>query len=352
MKIILDARKVDDYGIGEYIKNLFSGIIESEYFETKIVSHADSGQTNFPNGKIIHTKSENYNFKEHFEIPRLLNKYKDFFYFSPHYVFPYFLKNNLIVTVHDLIHFKFPHFFKPRIRVELAKAFIKKIKKDASLIFTVSETTKNDMVEMFGFNGNKIKVIYNGLSEDFFNMEKTTIKGSAPYILYAGNFKPHKNIPVLLKAFKNISMANPEIELILAGVTKNKTLEDELNGLDIKNRVKVTGYVPRKKLIEYIDNSLFFVFPSLYEGFGFPPLEAMARKKAVISSPAGSLGEVLGDSALNFDPNSPDDLTEKISQFINDQELLKKYEAKGFAHSKNFTINRSVGNYIKILKEI
>lgn len=352
MKIILDARKSEDYGIGEYIKNLFSEIAISGHFETKVITHMDKDLIKIPQEKKIFSEAGNYSFREQFELTRLLKKHKDFFYFSPHYVFPYFLKNRLIVTVHDLIHFKFPEFFKPRVKVKIAKLFIKKIKRDASFIFTVSETTRNDMVEMFGFNENRIKVIYNGLSEDFFNMGKTVIRDNIPYILYTGNLKPHKNIPVLLKAFKKISRDNPEIELVLAGVTKDNILESDLEALNLKSRVKTTGYISREKLIEYIDNSLFFVFPSLYEGFGFPPLEAMARKKAVISSPKGSLSEILGNAALYFDPYSPDDLAEKITQFIKDSRLRKEYEENGFTHSKKFTLKRSVEKYISILKEI
>lgn len=351
MKIILDARKAEDYGIGEYINNLFPEIAASGHFETKIITHRDKGLIKIPHVEKIFAEAGNYSFREHFELPHLLKKYRDFFYFSPHYIFPYFLKNKLIVTVHDLIHFKFPEFFKPRIKVNIAKLFIKKIKRDAELIFTVSETTKNDMVELFGFKENRIKVIYNGLSENIFNAEKTIIRKNAPYILYTGNLKPHKNIPVLLKAFKKIIRDNPEIELVLAGVINNSTLESDLETLNLKGKVKTTGYISREKLIEYIDNSLFFVFPSLYEGFGFPPLEAMARKKAVISSPFGSLTEILGNSALYFDPHSPYDLAEKITQFIKDSRLRKEYEEKGFARSKKFTLKRSVEKYISILKE-
>ncbi|MCK5005284.1 MAG: hypothetical protein KAS21_09360, partial [Candidatus Aminicenantes bacterium] len=132
-KIILDARKLNDYGIGEYIKNLFPSIKNSENFESKIIfSNEEIINPNLfgelAGDDVIRVRSPNYSLKEHFEIPKAVSEMPDYYYFSPHYVFPYFLKNKLIITIHDLIHFKFPQYFKPGIKVEIAKKFIKKIK--------------------------------------------------------------------------------------------------------------------------------------------------------------------------------------------------------------------------------
>jgi len=109
------------------------------------------------------------------------------------------------------------------------------------------------------------------------------------------------------------------------------------------------GYMSQQDLIRLIDGAEFFVFPSLYEGFGFPPLEAMARKKAVISSPGGSLKEILGDNALFFSPHSAEELAEKIALFIENDMIKKDYETKGFTHSSHFRWDKTIQQYASVL---
>lgn len=135
--------------------------------------------------------------------------------------------------------------------------------------------------------------------------------------------KPHKNLGVLIEAFSLIKDRFPDIRLVLAGVEPDRAF--------------------KKAAAE------FFVFPSLYEGFGFPPLEAMARKKAVISSPGGSLRETLGDNALFFSPDSAEDLAEKITLFIENEGKKGDYETKGFDHCQRFRWGKTIGEYISVL---
>jgi len=108
-------------------------------------------------------------------------------------------------------------------------------------------------------------------------------------------------------------------------------------------------YLAQQDLIQFIDGAEFFIFPSLYEGFGFPPLEAMARKKAVISSPGGSLKEVLGDNVLYFSPDSAEELAEKIALFIENNGIKKDYETKGFARSSHFRWDKTIQQYASVL---
>ncbi len=356
-KIILDARKLNDYGIGEYIKTLFPAIATSENFDTRIILNKNSNSISKVFGglhkdKIIYSKYSNYTIGEHFEIPRKVSSIKDFYYFSPHYLFPYFLKNKLIVTIHDLIHFKFPSYFKPGIKVILAKQFIKKIKNSDSLVFTVSENSKTDLIEMFDFKKENIRVIFNGISDIFFKYKKGANPKPFPYIMYAGNFKPHKNLIILLRAFKQISEKYRDIRLVLAGVNSSKTLYGLINDLNISDKVIPTGYIPVQDLIDLLDFSELFVFPSLYEGFGLPPIEAMARGKAVISTRCGSLGEVLGDASVYFDQHSDQDLSNKIEQLLTDSNLKYEFESKGRTHAKKYTTKSMVESYLSQLRRI
>ena len=349
MKILLDTRKIQDYGIGVYIQNLFQGIADSEDFECLAIHLRGADPLKLPQKSFIEVSARNYDFIEHVEIPFKTRKFRDYYYFSPHYVYPLYISQKLLVTVHDLIHFKFPHLFKPAIRVEVGKFFMRQVQKKAAVVFTVSHTTKNDLQEMFRFDESRIKVIYNGIAKIFYQQELQPSFFNFPYLLYTGNLKPHKNLPVLLEAFSLIKDRFPDLRLVLAGILPDRPFRLALDHLGIADRVVTKGYLAQQDLIRLIDGSEFFIFPSLYEGFGFPPLEAMARKKAVISSPGGSLKEILGDNALYFSPHSAEELAEKIALFIENESIKKEYEKKGFAHSSNFCWDKTLQEYISVL---
>jgi glycosyltransferase involved in cell wall biosynthesis len=349
VKILLDARKIQDYGIGVYIRNLFQGLAGHSGFECRAVHLKGTDYLDFMQPSTIEVKARNYDFKEHVEIPWKTRKLKDYRYFSPHYVYPLFISQKLFVTVHDLIHFKFSHLFKPAVRVEAGKFFMRQVRKKADMVFTVSQTTKDDMQELFRFDESRIRVIYNGIADIFFQKLPAPSLFDFPYVLYSGNLKPHKNLPVLIEAFAQVIDRYPDFRLVLAGVQPDRPFRQRLARSGIADRVVTKGYLSQHDLISLIDGAEFFVFPSLYEGFGFPPLEAMARKKAVISSPGGSLKEILGDNVLYFSPDSPEELAEKITFFIENGGIKKEYEEKGFVQSTAFRWDKTIDQYASVL---
>ena len=348
-KIVFDARKADDFGIGEYIKTIFGYISGKGIFENFILYNPDHPVVFGTKDTYIPIKSKNYNLTEQFEIPLKTFKKGDFLYFSPHYIFPISMRKKVIVTVHDLIHFKFPDFFKPKIKIKTGEFFLRTIKNNALKIFSVSGNTKTDMIEMFGFREDQISVIYNGINDDFFLKKKKSSPLKNPYLLYTGNIKPHKNISALIEAFRIVSPVYKDLKLVLAGA--GEKLPDFLIHDDIKESLIITGYLSRSDLINYLDNCEIFIFPSFYEGFGFPPLEAMARGKSVISSPDGSLKEVLGDAPLYFNPYSPEDLSKKIRSVMENKTLRKDLESRGKKRAQKFTLKKSAESYMKELKE-
>ena len=349
VKILFDTRKIQDYGIGGYIRNLFQGIADRGDFECRTIHLKSTDYLDLPRESSIEVTAKNYDFREHAEIPWKTRMYKDYCYFSPHYVYPLFISQKLFVTVHDLIHFKFPHLFRPAVRVEVGKFFIRQVQKKAAIVFAVSQTTKNDLRDLFGFDESRVKVIYNGIAENFFQQEPHPSVFDFPYVLYTGNLKPHKNLSALIKAFSLIKDRFPDFRLVLAGVLPDHAFKQSVAHLGIADKVVTKGYLAQQDLIRFIDGAEFFVFPSLYGGFGFPPLEAMARKKAVISSPGGSLKEVLGDNVLYFSPDSAEELAEKIALFIENDGIKKDYEIKGFAHSSHFRWDETIQQYASVL---
>ena len=349
MKILFDTRKIEDYGIGVYIRNLFQGIVDRRVFECRAVHLKGTDSLDLPAEATIEVAARNYDLREHAEIPWKTRKFKDHWYFSPHYVYPLFVSQKLIVTVQDLIHFKFPQLFKPAVRIEAGKFFMRQVRKKAEIVFTGSQTTKNDLLDMFRFDESRIKVIHYGIAEIFFDREKQPSFFDFPYFLYTGNMKSHKNLDTLIRAFSLIKDRFPDYRLVLSGAEPDRALRQEMAESGAADRIVTKGYLNQQDLIRIIDGAEFFVFPSLYEGFGFPPLEAMARKKAVISSPGGSLEEILGDSALFFSPDSAEELAEKIAVFIENDRTRCDYQEKGFAHSQRYRWEKTIEQYISVL---
>lgn len=352
MKILLDARKIEDYGIGVYIRQLFQGIADSGKFSCKAIHLKGTEPLSLPPEARIEVSCRNYDWREHVLIPLKVRGLGDFWYFSPHYVFPFLVSNPLLVTVHDLIHFRFPHLFGPSLRVEAGRMFMRRVKRRARIVFAVSQRTKQDLQELFGFEDERVRVIYNGVAEAFFLMKPGAPGISSPYCLYVGNLKPHKNLETLLKAFARIRERYPEWRLVLIGGKPDPGLLRLLAELRLEDRVVFKGFMSQEEVIRFLDGAAFFVFPSLYEGFGLPPLEAMARRKAVISSPGGSLREILGENALYFDPESPEDLADKMEAFIEDESRREIYEERGYRHSLGFRWEKTVGEYIEALLQV
>ncbi len=355
MKIAIDVRKIEDFGIGSHIWNLLKSLSqideENEYF---LIGYShDSLPPLGKNFNFLRTTAGKYSLSEHIKLPILLNKIKCDIFHSPHYVIPFFYKNLTTVTIHDVIHLLFPSYLPLKIFRYYAYFQIRRALKVSRIAFTVSQTSKKDIVKFFPWAEKKVEVIYNGLDERFFEKANSKLcdkfkKELGNYALYVGNIKPHKNIEILLRAMKKLK----GIKLVIAGAVPDKKILYKVKEEGLEEKVLFKGFLTFEELAALYESSQVFVFPSLYEGFGLPPLEAMAKGVPVISSSASSMPEILKNGAIYFDPNSEDSLLEAIVSVMENRSLRENIVSEGKKVAQSYKWSESARKFLNYWREM
>jgi len=352
MNIGIDVRKLHDYGIGTHIREvvLHAALGDSSDRFTLFCEPGES-TIDAPQFTWIVEESRKYSLREHVSLTRKSNEQKIEIFHSPHYTLPYLLNCKTIVTIHDLIHLKFREFF-PYWKSKAAEFLLTQTVKKADVILTVSKTSRDDILELFPAAKGKIEVLYNRLG-DLWNGPPSQVDPSAlgisdPYLLYVGNFKRHKGIDTLVEAYSRLNNAP---QLVLAG--KSGELDADLSQKILANsKIRLLGLASGELLRALYAHAMIFVFPSLYEGFGYPPLEAMSCGTPVVSSDAPALKEILGKDAEFFARGNPDDLAQKLSQLLEDAEKRKRLAAAGPKHARNFMSEDSPRKLLSIYRRL
>ncbi len=354
MKVAVDARMLKMSGIGTYIKNL----MKNDCYQIALGNKADIKELNkIDENNIIEFDSKIYGIKEQLKFPyKELKKMKPDILHVPHYNVPIFYRGKMIVTIHDLTHLKLKQFLPNKFAYLYAKFMMWIAIKKSSVVLTVSANSKQDILQYFKVNPDKIKVIYNGVGEEFrkknkdeidYLYEKYAIPRNKKILMYAGNLKPHKNIEKLLEAFSLLEDKENYVLLIVGKAFENYTILDEKEKqLGIKDYIINTGSLTQEQIIDVYNLADLFIFPSLYEGFGLPIIEALACGTKVISSNTSSLPEVGGDVIEYFDPNNAKEICEKIKsseqkEFDEEkvEKWLKKFEWKKISEEVKESFN-------------
>lgn len=367
MRIAIDLRMYGpSFGLGRYNQKLLENLInigdDNQYILifNKVPEELPLLPENF---QIKSCPCKWYSISEQIILPFILYKLKVDLVHFPHFNVPIFYKKKFIVTIHDLIMTRFPSkrattlnllYFK--LKYFFYNVVIKHAIKKSHRIIAVSNFTAKDIVEYFKLDdlqAKKIDVIYEGVStKNINNIED--IKLPQKYFLYVGNVYPHKNLELLIDTFKKWLEHNPGFYLILVGKTDYfyKRLYDYCQNTMGSQRDKVifTGFVIDEKLISYYQKATAYIFPSKYEGFGLPPLEAMHQNLPVLSSSSSSLPEVLGDAALYFDPYSSNDLLDKMDKIVFDLELRDQLKLKAKKQIEKYSWERMVLEIINIYR--
>jgi glycosyltransferase involved in cell wall biosynthesis len=379
---ILRQDKIDEYFLYYNSgKNIAARLPKFEQGNVKIIS------TNYPNKifnyvlqKIFHwpklnviaseaKQSRSYSTSvKTISLPRsetTRNEGVDIFW-SPHINFSSFSRKcRKILTIHDLSFLIHPEFFSWRKNFWHYFLDAKKMITQADLIVAISENTKQDIVRLTGFSEEKIKVIHGGVGKEFFpiregedeNLQVVKEKYHLPekFILYLGTIEPRKNIAGLVKAFDKAA-DSPELagyELIIAGGRgwKNEEVFKAINLAKNKDKIKVIGYIENSEKNYFYNLAKIFCYPSFYEGFGLPVVEAMAAGTPVITSSSSSLPEVAGEAALLIDPFDINQLSEAIRQLAGNENLRQEFSKKGLVQAKKFSWERAAKEYLKMIND-
>lgn len=263
-----------------------------------------------------------------------------------------------IVNIYDMSFMLFPgHFTKERLRDIGRKARVSGGRADA--VITGSRSAKQDIVDLLKLPEEKVRVVYNGVGKHFRPLgeeEKNEyrIRKRLPekFILYVGTIEPRKNLINLARAYHRLDPKG--VSLVLAGGKGwlSDGLFEEIRKLNLGDRVLLTGYVPEEELPALYSSALCFAYPSIYEGFGFPPLEAMACGTPVVAGDRSSLPEVIGDGGLCVDPGDPEKLADAICSFLHDEKLRGVMAGKGVRRAARFTWEKCASETYGIYREL
>ncbi|MBI2835998.1 MAG: glycosyltransferase family 4 protein [Acidobacteria bacterium] len=367
MRIAIDARKLHDFGVGTYVRNLLKHLARidqrSEYVllcrEPDRPIAGELGE----NFRCVIEPSAPYSLLEQLSVPLRLRRERVDLFHEPHYVLPPLTPCPSVVTIHDCIHLMFPEYLPHRSAYAYARASLWMATRRSSQILTVSETSKRDILRFFHIPTEKVAVIYNAIDERFRTPPpedqvarvRERYQLQDPFVLYAGNIKPHKNLERLIEAFHRVrGRGFEQLKLVIIGdeISKYPTLRRAVHRHNLHKWVRFHGFVSDQTLAALYRLAAVFVFPSLYEGFGLPPLEAMASGTPVVTSNVSSLPEVAGDAALLIDPYDPDAIADGITRVLCDAALRKDLIAKGLVRANEFSWESSVKRVHEIYQQV
>lgn len=354
--LTIDARMIDDSGIGTYLKNLLPYFLSQ--FKVTLLGDKErlSHYVFYNNCQVIKFNAKIYSIKEQLLFPLKIPR-SDFFW-SPHFNTPILpiKANKRITTIHDVNHLTKMNKMSYLKKLYSKILYVNAVKKSKKII-TVSNFSKNEIIKYTNAKSNKITVIYCGVNKGFNIFSTKNIGLPEKYILFVGNVKPHKNLKTLLEAYGNLdNELQNKYKLVIMGkksgfITPDSSVFEFIEKQSLSKFVFFTDYIDDELVSVIYKNAQILVFPSLYEGFGLPLIEAMTVGTAVLSSNAASLPEIGGEAVLYFNPKNSVELKTKIELLLLRPALQEEYIDKGFKRVKDFSWKNSAEKHISLIKE-
>jgi len=369
LHIAFDARRVRDFGVGTYIRSLLGAIatLDSGCDFTLVTLPEDAAEFAAlpPNFKLAtYPKTDSY-YLNHLAFPRFLRRLQPNLVHIPLNQVPLFMTGAYVVTVHDMASLLFDS--GSGLGMNLRRFLFRRGLLRARRILAVSEATRGDVRDTLGIPEERVRLVYNAPNPDFFlppRAERARIleryQINYPFLLYAGNIRPQKNIPRLVEAFavaREALLRHPvfgDLHLIIIGdeISRYPSARRAVVKARVEKAVRFLGFVPFDTLRIFFESAAAFIFPSLYEGFGLPPLEAMACGTPVVTSNVSSLPEIIDDAAVLVNPENVFEIARGIQDVLLDEELRCALIAKGKEQAARYSWERTARQVLEVYREV
>lgn len=363
----IDARKAHDFGIGTYIRNLVESLArvdEENRYVLFVGPDSSRSFTGLPDRfRTVLEPAPVYSARELIALSWRLWRQRVDLYHSTHYVLPAWVPCKAVVTIHDIIHLLYPEFLPSPLAFLYAQRMIRRGLSRGDAIIAVSKSTKADLMEYFDVSGEKIDVVYQGVSDEFRQRlpedQLADIKRSLgldkKYILFVGNPKPHKNLDNVVRAFaRALQLQEFDAELVCIGNRENSDfkIRQRAQQLGIADRLRLLGHVADEVLPAVYQGATLFLFPTLYEGFGLPVIEAMASGVPVITSSNSALKEVAEGYAHLVDPLDVDEIASAIAHCMRDRDHRDSLARLGSRRAEDFRWTRTAEQTLRIYNRV
>jgi glycosyltransferase involved in cell wall biosynthesis len=372
MRVAIAIRRAGDFGIGTYIRNIINQFArrdnETEYLLIGQQSHLQEFDPLPENFSLLEYPSNPGSFHTHLHLPFLLHKRNVDLLHMPWFYAPAVVPMRMVITVHDLTDVLSP---PPGISATFQAGrlyFARRALARADRIMAVSHSSRRELSRVFDVPEGKIEVVYNALDERFVRepmpegadriLERHAV--TDPFVLYAGNIKPQKNLPRLIEAFavaKADLRDHPQysgLKLLLIGdsAEEHADLRRAVLRSRVQGEVRFLGFVPHAVLRVFYSRASAFLFPSLYEGFGLPPLEAMAHGAPVLTSSVSSLPEVFSHAALLVNPENIFEIARGIRQILTEDVLRETLVRRGYELVRKYSWERSAEQVREVYRSV
>ncbi len=359
----IDARKLTDFGIGTYIQNLVRELAEIDQENNYVLfvghRHRDALADLPPNFRTVVERSPVYSLRELLALSWRLFRLKLDLYHSTHYVLPAIVPCRAVVTIHDIIHLLYPEFLPSALAFFYAQRMIRRSLSRGDRIIADSQNTKTDLMDYFDVDGRKIRVVHPGVADTFRQrLPEAELQArleaygvTQPYLLFVGNPKPHKNLGNVVKAYaKALGMSEFNADLVCVGDRGGAEfkLRQRAAQLGIGERLRLLGHVPDEVLPAIYQGASLFVYPTLYEGFGLPVVEAMASGVPVLTSSTSALREVAKGYGHLVNPLDVDEIARAIARCMTDTEHRESLVEKGLRRAEEFRWSRTAKSTLKV----
>jgi glycosyltransferase involved in cell wall biosynthesis len=374
VKIAIDIRRMTEFGVGTYIRNVVRTLgrldHENQYLLIGSPTKVEEIGTLPPNFQTIPLLASDRSIEGYREFRSALKGLRcDLVHIPNLFSVPRLLPCPYVMTVHDMLE----HMSRAREQSGFWRSFhfqmTKRVLAGAARIFAVSNFTSNEIEKLFEIPSDRVEVIYNAIDERFLHGHASPAdrdliarryQVTYPFLLYAGRISPHKNVVRMIEAFSALKtelereQAYPDLKLIIIGddLSGNPDLRRTVVRSGVQHDVRFLGFVPIEVLRIFYDEAKIFVFPSLYEGFGLPPLEAMVHGTPVVTSNVSSLPEVVGNAAVLVNPENVFEIMRALHRTLMDKALRERMKERGYKQAARFSWETSVRRILEAYGQI